>query len=580
MSIHIDRLMLLKALNVVDEVKAKLPPVTEASYIIYTDGEKYYAKSGRIGEVEFSSSNASEVINYAIAKLRELGGGKLFIKRGYYYITNTINVECDNIVIDGEYPHLQTPIDFDAPLIFVKNSSNVRIYHLHLDMQAEWVGDTNTGWTNNGNAIRVANSKYVEIAYNIVRRALNYHIKVGSDSGEQPKPMSPAPCEYIWIHHNYVGEGPKDGINVSFSKNVVIESNLLYRCGDDCISLFGDDRSTLERVVVSNNVAYDFRFSFVKITNDQGPATSTVISDIIIGGNIAVYSEKEGAGIIAIGYEGEGNPPTAFIKDVQIVNNVLASRAQYQHTIHFYGPLAPTPPTFDNITIEGNTVYALTTPAGNIHGILIRGIRGRLSGNMVTGHFCGIVGDACSDLVINSNTVKYNYWDGVVLWYSKRISITDNMIYGNGLKQETQMGISLNYSDNVFIRGNRVWKGDRTPPQAYGINLYNCSNVFIEDNILIDAGSKAVFKLVGENVNIVIRRNVGYVTESSGVATIPAGSTRVTVTHGLSATPTKVLVTPYANMRVWVENITDTSFDIVTDTAPATDVQVAWYAEV
>jgi hypothetical protein len=93
-------------------------------------------------------------------------------------------------------------------------------------------------------------------------------------------------------------------------------------------------------------------------------------------------------------------------------------------------------------------------------------------------------------------------------------------------------------------------------------------------------GRKYVLFITKVGPRTIVRKNVGYATENSGVVTIPAGSTRVTVSHGLALAPTKVLVTPYGNIRVWVENITDTSFDIVTDTAPATDIQVAWYAEV
>ena len=79
----------------------------------------------------------------------------------------------------------------------------------------------------------------------------------------------------------------------------------------------------------------------------------------------------------------------------------------------------------------------------------------------------------------------------------------------------------------------------------------------------------------------IVKENYGYLTENSGTATIPAGSTRVTVEHGLVSAPTKVLVTPKANIgAVWVENITDTSFVIVCETAPASDVEVMWYAEV
>jgi len=66
----------------------------------------------------------------------------------------------------------------------------------------------------------------------------------------------------------------------------------------------------------------------------------------------------------------------------------------------------------------------------------------------------------------------------------------------------------------------------------------------------------------------------------SGVATIPAGSTRVTVNHYLARAPSKVFITPLGNARVWVENITSTSFDIVTGTAPSTNLPVSWYAEI
>jgi len=46
--------------------------------------------------------------------------------------------------------------------------------------------------------------------------------------------------------------------------------------------------------------------------------------------------------------------------------------------------------------------------------------------------------------------------------------------------------------------------------------------------------------------------------------------------------PTRVPVKVPAGVirKVWVENITSTSFDIVTDTAPTADLNVSWQAEV
>jgi len=67
-----------------------------------------------------------------------------------------------------------------------------------------------------------------------------------------------------------------------------------------------------------------------------------------------------------------------------------------------------------------------------------------------------------------------------------------------------------------------------------------------------------------------------------GVATLPANSTRVTVQHFINNPPARVFITPLASPpgKLWVENITATSFDIVTDVAPTADLNVAWYAEV
>jgi hypothetical protein len=98
------------------------------------------------------------------------------------------------------------------------------------------------------------------------------------------------------------------------------------------------------------------------------------------------------------------------------------------------------------------------------------------------------------------------------------------------------------------------------------------------DNYLARSQIPPYFKLSGARSML---RSWGYQrTVNTGVATIPALQTRVTVSHGLVTSPSKVLVTPYSNIRVWVENIRSTTFDIVTDTVPATNISVAWYAEV
>jgi hypothetical protein len=169
-----------------------------------------------------------------------------------------------------------------------------------------------------------------------------------------------------------------------------------------------------------------------------------------------------------------------------------------------------------------------------------------------------IVGSASEDVVVVGNVVEdlrepVVTVNAVIVYDAKRVLIANNRfgrIYGTGIY------VTGPASDQVYIYFN---------------NVQLCN---------LGVGEHAIDYVAELAGKVFIKGNIGYPTENSGVATIVAGSTRVTVSHGLKRAPSKVLVTPYANIRVWVENITGTSFDIVTDTAPATDVQVAWYAEV
>jgi hypothetical protein len=70
-------------------------------------------------------------------------------------------------------------------------------------------------------------------------------------------------------------------------------------------------------------------------------------------------------------------------------------------------------------------------------------------------------------------------------------------------------------------------------------------------------------------------------TKNSGVATIGANATSVTVNHMLVCTPSKVLITPLAQPSgsVWISNITSTQFTINISTAPSANLPIAWYAE-
>ena len=79
--------------------------VTEASYIIFTDGTNTYAKNGTTGQIDFSGADARTVINQAIASPNS---NHVHIKAGPYIITQEgvnyygIHIDKNNFLLSGD----------------------------------------------------------------------------------------------------------------------------------------------------------------------------------------------------------------------------------------------------------------------------------------------------------------------------------------------------------------------------------------------------------------------------------------------------------------------------------------------
>ena len=171
---------------------------------------------------------------------------------------------------------------------------------------------------------------------------------------------------------------------------------------------------------------------------------------------------------------------------------------------------------------------------------------------------------------------------------------------------QTTMGATIHGCKNVFVR-DLIIKGVSS---SWALRILSSSNVLVDGAFInLDGGDVPNLIRVEDSSNVMLRNiygmytqnpiyisnstlfmhnvrlankntNVEYRSENSGIATIPAGQTRVTVSHYLLGTPSNVLITLQGQPagKIWVENITSTSFDIVTDTAPTSDLKVAWYA--
>lgn len=77
------------------------PSFTEtASYTIWKSGSTYYAKNGLTAAVDYSSRNATWVIQSAVDAVTN--GGKIFLLRGQYTIDTTIIISNPSVYIEGE----------------------------------------------------------------------------------------------------------------------------------------------------------------------------------------------------------------------------------------------------------------------------------------------------------------------------------------------------------------------------------------------------------------------------------------------------------------------------------------------
>jgi hypothetical protein len=499
MSIRIDRERLAKALNL----------VRGASYIVYREGDMYYAVNGVTGLVDFSSTDASEVIQKAINALPD--GGEVFIKTGVYRITKTISLK-HYVKIRGE-GH-STLLEPDSNVIVFSGVGTEADRLRYVVIESLTFAPPQPDGTTTAIYLEQALDPIIKDCY---FHNLGYAIKL----------------RYVFRPHImsvYVSGCFHPTIVAEHSPDVHIIDSVFDLNKGDAVQLLG----TLDGI------------------HDGG---HKIIGCLFINnGNQAVFAKGVFASEISncvIDMNGRGIE-LHNVEDFRIVNNSISENTIVDGDLIAVYHVDPTLRRPRNIVIVNNDIRNPRMKAIRLNNV--------------------------SGFVIANNTIRGKQPD-----YSDIAILIENgsengVISNNFISGLTEMeggfindGIYLADAKNVIVKSNRVMSC------RYGVYLAGTS----VDNYVIDndlRGNRAGG--INPLPNNVIKRNLGYITENSDVAVIVAGSTRVTVSHGLAKTPSKVLATPYGNIKIWIENITDTSFDIVTDTAPTTNISVAWYAEV
>ena len=586
------------------------------SYIVLAVGGRYYVKSGGTGELEYSDVDAVKAIQYAINKVISVGGGTVVLKGEFYFPPFTGPTQYGDALIAVPASNVRLRIAGDEAILHLpqNNTPDRQVWLFTVANQSLDVGvgrvsfenlyvidDVNTGtrpsnflvssgkgvdvdirncvlrfnnlggfgiWLNDALGARIEGCRFLEVGGRTAILFDSVDLGKVSDS--------------LFIARKYGWTGTAIGLGTG---NVIVANSEFYGVG----TVFGffdvDGETTLS---ASNNIfGVERRHYFTK---PDGSAWILLPARLIYIRNVSNLRINIDNSYIASEIFIAGDSPTGRVIDVYVSNSIVrrgVSSGVLQNVDGY--PIINL--HFDNCMF-GLADFSALPVLFVSGGFDWDANRPRAPANYY---------------VRNSRlytSVPYDFYQLVVVDnqgsyvpMSAEAVFEGNIFYvrNTGATRYAYQLVSVSTTSYVNLvvtarfRNNKIiLDGPITLYFGTG-NPANPANAFLDllmfnNEILYRNGASFGGEVlnIGNYARTMVRRNVGYATESSGVAVIPAGSTRVTVSHGLVSTPAKILVTPLGAPlgNLWVENVTATSFDIVTDVAPIADLRVAWYAEV
>jgi hypothetical protein len=547
----------------------------QASYIVFTDGSKCYAKNGTTGMIEYFDADATKVINYAISKASDV----VFVKYGIYEIRSSINLKSGvKLVSEGA---VLKAVGKGFHVIRIAGSNvnpitDVEVRGFEIDLNnLEGVTKDIISY-----GVYIALARRVKVADLYIHDETNDSTRggVGGILIYNPLGILNYTNYDIWVVNNYVkmrgvrqsppievydtqryfeygnvwwGSDPdvqqvpdKRGLHqVANIRDAIIRGNYFYRGHHNAI-LFWDSSSAgrhSENVVIADNIFIEPQDDHIDLNYD---------SKITIVGNIFIH------GSASLGWV----TPEDNCEDIVITGN------------YFFGDGYIHVSNSRRVTISGNVFYATRFLRNYIR--ISNGLEVTISGNTMFNTAGVFVEGASKNILISGNRMVQA--GGNPLYILQGSSAQNVFMIGNMLDINPDLGgsyinimeVRSSQARNIIAQFNMRGASGR----MYGARL----RTDIDPNI-----DPATQNIIDAPNNILLEYPRAQI-RSSGVATISAGSTRVTVSHGLRQAPSKVLITPLGQPpgKIWVENITPTSFNIVTDTAPTSNLNVAWYAEV
>jgi hypothetical protein len=339
-----------------------------------------------------------------------------------------------------------------------------------------------------------------------------------------------------WAVCIYIDATPSGGKTDS----IAITGNRIGGSADNGIRVNGirpDNLTDVSRVSVTGNVIQDIDGSGIR-------ATGSYLT--ISGNNISLKN-------LLVSDADATHAPSGI--DIEGIYIVVDSNVIYDATGIMIGGIRMTfnSSTIHNVTISNNIIDSIGAAAGSgIVGSLGTGTTFRditITGNRIdnTASQEGVFLDNITNLIFTNNSITNSFQEGLFCDTCSNLITTGNLFKNNN-QQNTggvRGGIRLITCDGIIVSNNRAYDDQGTKTQKYGIFIDGtggtaCDEVAVHDNDFRGNATDGYGQSTPTNTRV--ERNKGYVTENDGVASSVADGG--SITHGLTTTPTFVLVSP------------------------------------
>jgi len=310
-------------------------PPKDVSYVVYTDGVRYYVRRGGSRSFEYVSDDAGDVINYAINNLSS-SGGKIFVKSGIYSVKSQIVINKNAVMIEGEQlgygnvPGAKLVLDGDFHMITITGGTyfayirNLWLYGNDKQRSAIYI--------NNANDVTIEHNFIYKFNYAFIHNVNFVHILriidnwIESGNGQGIWLGGTSTVETVFINNNYffnvlnavvIPSAPTDVFSVIISNNIIrqtmqhaivvqkgalvtIEGNAILDAGSASPNTYDGVRlENVNGVIVNGNSIINYKTENMKYAVEEvGTADYNLIANNVVKSATSPAIVKLGANTV------------------------------------------------------------------------------------------------------------------------------------------------------------------------------------------------------------------------------------------------------------------------------------------